>query len=185
MVVTQISELSKSRCKVYIDQEFAFVLYKGELRLYKVAEGKEITQKDYDEALRQIEYHANKIKDKDTFDFKDTAKLYVYAGIVERYAQQQNQEIVPIEYHVIRLGDVAFVTNPFELFLDYGNRMKARSKAQQTFIVQLCCGADGYLPTEKAEKAGHYSAYVSSGKIGHEGGDLLTRETITQINKLF
>ena len=43
----------------------------------------------------------------------------------------------------------------------------------------------GYLPTEKAEKAGHYSAYVSSGDTGHEGGDLLVRESITQINKLW
>ena len=54
MVVTQISEVSKSRCKVYIDQEFAFVLYKGELRLYKLAEGKEITQKDYEEVMHVV-----------------------------------------------------------------------------------------------------------------------------------
>jgi regulatory protein len=54
MVVTQISELSQNRCKVYIDQEFAFVLYKGELRLYKVAEGKEITQKIYDELMGTV-----------------------------------------------------------------------------------------------------------------------------------
>jgi len=54
MVVTQITELSKSRCKVYIDREFAFVLYKGELRLYKVAEGKEISQKDYEELIKVV-----------------------------------------------------------------------------------------------------------------------------------
>lgn len=54
MVVTQITELSKSRCKVYIDREFAFVLYKGELRLYKVAEGKEISQKDYEELTKVV-----------------------------------------------------------------------------------------------------------------------------------
>ena len=54
MVVTQISELSNNRCKVYIDQEFAFVLYKGELRLYKVAEGREITQKIYDELMGTV-----------------------------------------------------------------------------------------------------------------------------------
>jgi hypothetical protein len=63
--------------------------------------------------------------------------------------------------------------------------MKARSKAMQTFVVQLSCGASGYLPTEKAEKAGHYSAYVSSGNVGHEGGDLLTRRTIQEINDMF
>ena len=38
MLVTQVTELSKSRSKVYIDQEFAFVLYKGELRLYHIKE---------------------------------------------------------------------------------------------------------------------------------------------------
>lgn len=54
MVVTQITELSKSRCKVYIDREFAFVLYKGELRLYKVAVGKEISQKDYEELTKVV-----------------------------------------------------------------------------------------------------------------------------------
>lgn len=54
MIVTQITELTKSRSKVYIDQEFAFVLYKGELRLYHVAEGKEITQKDYEEITKVV-----------------------------------------------------------------------------------------------------------------------------------
>ncbi len=47
MLVTQITELSKSRSKVYIDQEFAFVLYKGELRLYHVKEGEELREEDY------------------------------------------------------------------------------------------------------------------------------------------
>jgi hypothetical protein len=71
------------------------------------------------------------------------------------------------------------------LFLNYGNKIRARSKAKQTFLIQLSCGADGYLPTEKAEKGSHYSAYVSSGTTGHEGGDILVRETLTHINAMF
>ena len=39
--------------------------------------------------------------------------------------------------------------------------------------------------TEKAEKAGHYSAYISSGQVGHEGGDLLVRDTLDRIQKMF
>ena len=50
--------------------------------------------------------------------------------------------------------------------------------------LQLACGSDGYLPTEKAEKGSHYSAYVSSGVTGHEGGELLVRKTIEEINKI-
>ena len=144
------------------------------------------TMAEYEHAVRELEYYVEKNKDKEVFDFEDNARMYVHAGLINRFRQQQTQEVVTIEYHVIRLGNIAIATNPFELFLDYGNRMKARSYAEQTFVVQLCCGTGkGYLPTEKAEKAGHYSAYISSGTVGHEGGDLLTRETITEINKMF
>ena len=54
MTITQISEISKSRSKVYIDGEFAFVLYKGELRLYHLQEGEEIEQKDYDAIVNTV-----------------------------------------------------------------------------------------------------------------------------------
>ena len=54
MRVTQIAELSKSRSKVYIEQEFAFVLYKGELRLYHVREGEEISEADYRTIMEEV-----------------------------------------------------------------------------------------------------------------------------------
>ena len=117
-------------------------------------------------------------------NFKDTARMYIHAGNIARYEAQQAMDVNEIEVHVLRLGDIVFATNPYELFLDYGNQMKARSRAKQTMLVQLSCGAAGYLPTEKAEKGSHYSAYVSSGIQGHEGGDLLVRKTVTEINRL-
>lgn len=54
MQVTDIIEISKSRSKVYIDQEFAFVLYKGELRLYNIKEGQEIEQVAYDRIMGEV-----------------------------------------------------------------------------------------------------------------------------------
>lgn len=44
MKITAIEELSKARSRVWIDGKFAFVLYKGELRLYRIREGEEITE---------------------------------------------------------------------------------------------------------------------------------------------
>ena len=32
-IITAIEELDKKRCKIYLDGEFAFVLYKGELSI--------------------------------------------------------------------------------------------------------------------------------------------------------
>lgn len=54
MRVTQVVELNKTRSKVYIDSEFAFVLYKGELRLYHISEGKEISEKDYNIIMNEL-----------------------------------------------------------------------------------------------------------------------------------
>lgn len=54
MTVTNITELNKSRSKVYIDGEFAFVLYKGELRLYHIKTGEAISEEDYHRILTEV-----------------------------------------------------------------------------------------------------------------------------------
>ncbi|HIJ53859.1 MAG TPA: right-handed parallel beta-helix repeat-containing protein [Planctomycetes bacterium] len=88
-----------------------------------------------------------------------------------------------IEFHVIRLGDIAIATNPFELYIDYGVRMKARSKAVLTLLVQLSCQNNGYLPTEKAVSGGGYSA--DKFVVGPKGGQILVNETVKTINELW
>ena len=118
-------------------------------------------------------------------DFNDAAHLQVHLGILRRFEMQDVMDILDTEVHIVRLGSIAFATNPFELFLDYGNQIKARSLAEQTFLVQLANGTEGYLPTEKAEKGGHYSAFIASGNCGHIGGEQLVRETLKNINGMF
>lgn len=54
MVVTDVVEYSKSRYKVYIDQEFAFVLYKGELRIYGVEKDKEVSEATYEKIVKEV-----------------------------------------------------------------------------------------------------------------------------------
>ncbi len=118
-------------------------------------------------------------------DFNDAAALQVNLGIIKRFQVQEIMETLDTEVHIIKMGTIAFATNPFELFLDYGNQIKARAKCEQTFLVQLANGTEGYLPTEKAELGGHYSAFIASGQVGHVGGDQLVRETLKDINSLF
>ena len=118
-------------------------------------------------------------------DFNDAANLQVKLGIIKRMRVQEKMETLDTDVHIIRMGSVAFASNPFELFLDYGNQIKARQLCEQSFLIQLANGTEGYLPTEKAEKHGHYSAFIASGQVGHEGGDLLVRETLKDINSMF
>jgi len=113
-----------------------------------------------------------------------------YQGLIaERYlAQQKGQwKTFPIEMHVLRLGDVAIATNPFELFLDYGVQIQARSAAPQTILIQLAspAGYAGYVPTPRAVQAGGYSAEVLVNMIGPEGGQALVDRTVAEINGLW
>ena len=118
-------------------------------------------------------------------DYNDVAKLQIHLGVLRRAQAQEYLNVLDTDIHIIRLGTVAIATNPFELFLDYGNQIKARSLAEQTFLIQLANGAEGYLPTRKAEIHGHYSAFLSSGQCGHQGGELLVRQTLQNINEMF
>ena len=120
-----------------------------------------------------------------TLSFYDNASMHVHAGTLARYDYQQTRHVFEVEGHFLRLDDLAFATNPFELFLDFGNQIRAQSPAAQTFLIQLANGSLGYLPTERAEEGSHYSAYVSSGITGHVGGDLLVRETLDTLQTMF
>jgi len=118
-------------------------------------------------------------------DYNDVANNQVHLGILNRAVLQEYVDVLQTEVHTIRLGTIAIATNPFELFLDYGNQIRARSAAEQTFLIQLANGAEGYLPTEKAERHGHYSAFLSSGQVGHVGGEQLVRQTLQNIRGMF
>ena len=106
--------------------------------------------------------------------------------VVDRYQDQQVNGIgkLPMELHVLRLGEVAIATNEFELFTDFGIQIKARSPAVQTFVVQLT-GSAGYLPTERAVRGGGYSAVIQSSRVGPKGGQVLVERTVDAMTELW
>ena len=108
--------------------------------------------------------------------------------VVDRFETQKNGGTVnPVELHALRLGDVAVVTNPFELYTDYGMRIQGRSPAGQTVLIQLASPVDKayYLPTPRALAGKGYSAIPQSCLVGPEGGQMLVERTLAAIKGLF
>lgn len=106
--------------------------------------------------------------------------------VLDRYELQKSQPTMPVPVHVIRLGDMAIATNPFELYLDYGVQIKGRSKAVQTFVVELAGGGGfGYLPTRRSVAGGAYGAIPESTQVGPEGGRELVERTLELIASLW
>lgn len=106
-------------------------------------------------------------------------------GTVTRYEKQQAGEnrTRPVEVHAVRLGQVAFATNPFEYYLDFGIQIKVRSPFIQTFLVQLA-GAGTYVPSPRSVKGGGYGSTPASTPVGPEGGQVLAEETIRMLGSL-
>ncbi|MDD5599255.1 MAG: hypothetical protein PHV82_15015 [Victivallaceae bacterium] len=108
--------------------------------------------------------------------------------IIERFEKLDADPKLPMEMHVVRLGDIAFATNRFELYMDYMHRIQARSPFIQTFIVQLTGvpGDDGgtYLATERGEYGRGYSASRYCNIVSSKGGQELVEETVKILKEI-
>lgn len=109
----------------------------------------------------------------------------VQRTMAARYELQKSDPFYPCEIHAVRLDDLALATNPFELFTDYGQRIKSRSPATQTAVVQLTADCPAYLPTERAVAGGGYSARIDDGVVGPEGGRKLVEDTVHMLTELW
>lgn len=141
-------------------------------------------------------YQAEVRKLKDKPDLRNEPRWYVeptknyrraawHSQVKKRFDEQQRGAglTLPSECHFVRLGDVAFATNPFEYFLDYGTQIKMRSPFIQTFLVQLA-GSGTYVPSPRAASGGGYGAVPASNPVGPEGGQVLADETVARLKSL-
>lgn len=62
MFITRLEALEKSKIKVYIDYEYAFLLYDKDLKRYNLEEGDEISSKIYHEIVEDTVYRRAKQK---------------------------------------------------------------------------------------------------------------------------
>ena len=121
----------------------------------------------------------------DQLSSPDYINWRVSRTLMARYAYQQEHPHYEAELHLLRLGDLAVATNPFELYADYGVRIKAGSPAVQTSVVQLTSGCAAYLPTRRAVAGGGYSARIVDGVVGPEGGDVLVNATLKSLGQMW
>lgn len=85
MTVTGITEVSKSRSRIEIDHQFAFVLYKGELRLYGVVLGQEITKDNYEKIVTEVLQKRAKLRAMNLLVKKDYTENGIRRKLAEGY----------------------------------------------------------------------------------------------------
>ena len=151
-----------------------------------------ITQQQYEEAkenLANLEQGTWQVTDDPMADFKvntrRSSELSRCEGVISRY--ENRSETAPVEIHVLKVGPIAFVTCPFELYIDYQHRLQARSPFPQTFMVQLVAtttGTAGYLATERAAANKGYSAISYSCQIAPKGGQAMIERMLEILEQI-
>ncbi len=108
-----------------------------------------------------------------------------YEAVTGDYERQQRNEGLTYgaEVHVVRLGEIAFASTPFEYYLDFGIQIKVRSPFIQTFLIQLA-GRGTYVPTPRSVSGGGYGAIAASNPVGPEGGQALAEYTVAALRRL-
>ena len=99
------------------------------------------------------------------------------------YENRDKIEKIPMEFHVLRIGDVGFVSEQYEYYFEFGQRIQARSPFIQTFVIELAGLGGGYLATERATKNGGYgTSYLCP--VSPKGGQEIVEAAISTLNEL-
>ena len=103
--------------------------------------------------------------------------------IVRNYENRDKLEKVPMEFHALRIGDVGFVSEQFEYYFEFGQRIAARSPFIQTFVIQLAGQGGGYLATERASRNGGYGTRFLCA-VSPQGGQEIVEAAVATLKEL-
>lgn len=125
MIVTQISEESRSRLRVYIDGQFAFVLYKGELRRFHIKEGQEIPVQSYQEITTELLPKRVKLRCMNLLQ----ARAYTRKQLEDKlrqgdYAQEYIDEAIDYVSSYGYIDDLRYARDYIEYHLDSRSRIR-------------------------------------------------------------
>lgn len=87
-----------------------------------------------------------------------------------------------MELTAIRIGELAFVTAPGEVFGSYGIQIKEASPYASTFVLTLCNGHNGYIPNEHAHDYGCYESH--SGNFTRQTGSEMVQAYLSMLRNM-
>lgn len=131
MTVTQIIEITSSRSKIYIDDEFAFVLYKGELRHYKIREGETVTQEVLTELLEGVLLKRAKLRGMALLKNRPYTKKQMHDKLIRGFYPEQ-VICKAIEYlkSYGYIDDMRYARD----YVEYHSSTKSRRRIEQDLI---------------------------------------------------
>lgn len=89
MIITAIEEINKSKSKVFLDGEFAFALYKGELREYRMEVGGPLSEAAYEEILHKVLPKRAKLRAMNLLQKREYTEMQLRRKLVEGFYPEE------------------------------------------------------------------------------------------------
>ena len=125
MIVTGISEMSKSRVRIEIDGEFAFVLYKGELRVYGIKEGNELAREHYETLMQEVLPKRAKLRAMNLLKSRSYTRMQLLSKLLDGgYPPELAKEAVDYTESFGYVNDEQYVRD----FIEYNKERKSRQR---------------------------------------------------------
>ena len=125
MIVTGISEMSKSRVRIEIDGEFAFVLYKGELRVYGIKEGNELAREHYETLMQEVLPKRAKLRAMNLLKSRSYTRMQLLNKLLDGgYPPELAKEAVDYTESFGYVNDEQYVRD----FIEYNKERKTRQR---------------------------------------------------------
>ncbi len=145
MYVTKLTPVTKAKYKVYLDDEFAFVLYKGELSLYGIQEGKELSQDVVERIKKEILVKRAKLRAMHILERADRTE----AELASKLKQDlYPDEIIASAMQYVKSFGYIGDSNYAKRFVE--SKQRTKSKREITMLLQQKGIANEYI-TEALE----------------------------------
>jgi regulatory protein len=131
MIVTNIEPVTKVKSKVFIDEQLAFALYKGELSRYHLKVGNEVSQEIYQEITEEVLVKRAKLRAMNILKSMDKTEHELRTKLCQNFYPQ---EVVDIaidyvqSYHYI--DDRRYVKS----YIDWKKKSKSRRQIENELL---------------------------------------------------
>ena len=101
-----------------------------------------------------------------------------------RFADPEMPPSEDVIVQAIRIGDQAIVSMPFEVLVEIGLEIKAKSPFPRTFLISLANGSHGYLPPPHQHQLGGYETWLGTSQFEEQASVILTENLLEMLAQL-
>lgn len=119
----------------------------------------------------------------------DEAERAKLPRLAEAYARRtlslaEGDETVDVVLQAVRIGDLALCAIPFEVLVEIGLDIKARSPFPRNVVIGIANGSHGYLPTPEQHALGGYETWMGTCRVQEDASVIITKHLLEMLAEL-